>query len=379
MDKNIILAFTGGLQSSVCLHWLVERRRANVTAVVVELGQMPATWELGEYAVDLGARGAHVEDCREEFISDYAFRALQASAVYEHNYLLSGALTRPLIAAVIVRMAREEGCKSVALGAISRSNDITRFTLNVEALAPELNIIGPDEIPPLQSREAAVEYAREHDIEPMEGLNPALSFDTNLWGSAISVNPDVGTWEALSEECYRSTNDPACAPEELEEVTITFQKGVPVALNGEDVPPHELVRRLNEKAGRLGIGRTEVVEDRLAGCKAREVYEAPGATVLMEAHRALEELTLDYATLRAKSRVGQCYAELVYGGNWFSDLRKALNAFVNVVQEKVTGKVKMQLYRGNARAIGRQSPNSLFDSEKARSLTLPGTDGNLTG
>lgn len=365
MDKNIIVAFTGGLQSSVCLHWLVARKRAKVTAVVAELGQMPPTWELGEYAVQLGAEGAHVEDCREEFVREYAFRALRASAVYEQNYLLSGALTRPLIAAVMVRLALEEGCRSVALGAVSRSNDQARFRLNVAALDPEIKIIGPDEIPPLSSRKDAVQYAEEHGIEPMEGIDPELSFDTNLWGSAVGTDPGIGTWEPLPEECYQHTVDPISAAKEPEELTIGFERGNPVSMDGNELAPHELMERLNERAGRHGIGRSEVIEDRLAGCKAREVYEAPGATVLMEAHRALEELTLDYATLQAKSDSGQRYAELVYSGGWFSRLREAMDAFVDVVQEDVSGEVRLQLYRGSVRPTGRRSPNSLFNGNVA--------------
>ncbi len=371
MGKNVILAFTGGLQSSVCLHWLVSRKKANVTAVVVELGQMPPTWELGQYAVDLGAKGAHVEDCRSEFIEDYAFRALRASAVYEQNYLLSGALTRPLIASAICRLAEEEGAEFVALGAISRSNDQARFRLNVSTLAPELTILGPDEIPPLQSRKKAVEYAEDNDISPLDGMEPELSFDTNLWGSAVSAEPDVGTWEKLPETCYKWTTAPPEAPDESEECTISFERGIPNAIDGEELEPVELMEQLNERAGKCGIGRTEVIEDRLAGCKAREIYEAPGATVLMEAHRALEELTLDYYTLQTKGDVGEKYAELVYSGGWFSNLRRAIDAFVDVIQQKVAGEVHLEMYRGNVAITGRRSPESLFDGRAARMCTRP--------
>lgn len=371
MDKSIVLAFTGGLQSSVCLHWLVKRRRANVTVVVVELGQQSPSWELGEYAVKLGAKSAHVEDCREEFIQDYAFPALRASAVYEQNYLLSGALTRPLIAAVLTRLAAEEACDSVALGATSRSNDQTRFQLNVGTLAPHLKIIGPEQIPPLGSRDEAVAYARKNEIEPMEGIEPELSFDTNLWGSAVGTDPSGGTWEPLGEECYQVTTSPLEAPDEPESLTIGFQNGTPHTLDGNVLAPHELVKELNERAARHGVGRSEVIEDRLAGCKAREVYEAPGATVLMEAHRALEELTLDYHTLQVKSESGRRYAEVVYSGGWFSDLRRAMDAFVGVTQENVTGEVQVRLYKGSARAVGQRSPNSLFDGEVALRQTRP--------
>jgi argininosuccinate synthase len=377
MDKSIVLAFTGGLQSSVCLHWLVNRRRANVTAVVVELGQKSASWELGEYAVGLGARSAHVEDCREEFIHDYAFPALRASAVYEQNYFLSGALTRPLIAAVLTRLAREEGCESVALGAISRSNDQARFQMNVTTLAPDLKIIGPEQIPPLSSRNDAVQYAQKHQIQPKEGTEPALSFDTNLWGSAVGADPSASTWEPLGEECYQVTTSPKDAPDEPEMLTVGFEEGRPRTVDDEVLPAHELVRRLNERAAAHGVGRSEVIEDRLAGCKAREVYEAPAATVLMEAHRSLEELTLDYRTLQVKSESGRRYAEVVYSGGWFSELRRAIDAFVDVTQKNVSGEVRMCLYKGCARATGRRSPNSLFDVEVARRQRLPLCDGSF--
>lgn len=378
MDKSIVLAFTGGLQSSVCLHWLVKRKRANVTAVVVELGQRSPSWELGEYAVKLGAESAHVEDCQEEFVCDYAFPALRASAVYEQNYLLSGALTRPLIAAVLTRLAEEEGYHSVALGATSRSNDQTRFQLNVGTLAPHLKIIGPEQIPPLSSRNDAVEYAHKHQIEPTEGNEPELSFDANLWGSAVGTDPSGGTWEPLGEECYQVTTSPMDAPDEPEELTIGFHKGTPRTIDGNVLAPHELVKQLNERGARHGVGRSEVIEDRLAGCKAREVYEAPGATVLMEAHRALEELTLDYHTLQVKAESGRRYAEVVYSGGWFSDLRRAMDAFVDVTQENVNGEVRIRLYKGCARAIGQRSPNSLFDGELALRQTQPIPNGPVS-
>jgi argininosuccinate synthase len=368
---RVILAFTGGLQSSVCLHWLAERLRADVTAAILELGQQCPTWELGENAVKLGASSAHVEDCREEFVRDYAFRALRASAVYEKSYMLSGALARPLIAAVITRLAREEGCWHVALGASAESNDLARFRTNVSALDSELKIIGPDEVAPLASRNDALEYAKEHDLVPKEGIAPCLSFDANLWGSAVTCEADLGTWENIPEEYFQLTTAPENAPDEPETVSIRFEQGTPVALDGEEMLPHQLVSQLNERAGRHGVGRVEVVEDRLTGVKAREVYEAPAATVLMEAHSALEELTLDYELLRSRSEMAPTYADLVYSGGWFSQLRKAMDAFVDVTQEPVTGEVKIRMFRGRASVSGRRSPNSLFDG------TLVRKDGRL--
>ncbi|MFP4027410.1 MAG: argininosuccinate synthase [Candidatus Brocadiia bacterium] len=361
MYKKVALAFTGGLQSSVCLHWLVERRGAKVMAVIAEIGQQSPTWELGEYAVSLGASGAHIEDCCEEFCRDYAFRALRASAIYERRYLLSGALARPLIAAVITRIARQEGCHYLALGTSSRSNDLHRFEMNVSAFDADVEIIRPDEIPPLRSRQDALKYAEKNGIVPPESTIPTLSYDTNLWGGAVAADGSLGTWEPLPEDTYRLTANPMAAPQEPEEIVIEFYKGNPVAVNGEDLAAHTLVQRMNEICGRHGIGRAEVIEDRLTGQKSREVYEAPGSTALMEAHSALEELTLDYKTLEAKSEAARWYAELVYDGLWFSQLRNALDAFMDVTQEHVSGKVRLRLFRGSVSVVGRQSEKSLYN------------------
>ncbi len=361
--QEVIVAFTGGLQSSVCLHWLRDHLGWKVKAVFVDLGQCARPSELGEYAVRIGAEGAHIEDCREVFCRDYAFRALKASAVYERHCLLSGALARPLIAAVVTRLAREEGCRHVALGAGSRSNDLAGFEANVAALAPELEIVGPGEIPPLSSRGKALEYAREHGIVPQQGVTPALSFDANLWGASVVADLSLGTWEALPDEVYRLTVSPEEGPAEPEHLTVEFGKGIPLAVDGEHLAPHELVREINERAGRLGVGRVELIEDRLAGIKARRAYEAPGATVLMEAHSALEEITLDYETLRVKEVEARRYAELVYAGGWFSPLRKAMDAFVDVTQERVSGEVRLKLFRGRVSVVGRRSPWSRYDSD----------------
>jgi len=361
--RKVMVAFTGGLQSSVCVHYLHDHLGCKVMAFVAELGQQSPTWAIGEYAVRIGAEGAHVEDCREEFCRDYAFRALRASAIYEQGYLLSGALARPLIAAVLMRLAGEESCECVSLGACSGSNDLARFRANVAALDRKLKIIGPEEIVPLRSREAAMQYAQEHDLVPQEGVTPCMSFDENLWGACMAQEPGGGTWDPLPERIYRLTASPKEALGEPQQVTIRFERGMPAALDGETLDPHTLVKRMNEIGGRHGVGRTELIEDRLTGLKARETYEAPGATTLMLAHSALEELVLDYDTLNAKAEVGHRYAELVYAGGWFSTLRRALDAFVDVTQEYVTGEVRLELFRGRAFVSGRRSSWSLHDRE----------------
>lgn len=361
MDR-VILAFTGGLQSSVCLHWLRDRGHT-VKVVVVEIGQTSPSWELGEYALSIGAQSAHVEDCREEFCREYAFRALRASAIYERRYLLSGALARPLVAAVVTRMARDEGWRHVALGAGELSNDLARFQANVAALAPELEIVSPDQIPPLKSREAALQYAEQHGIVPQESGVPRLNYDANLWGACVAADPQFGTWESLPPEMFSLTTSPAHAPAEPQQIIVEFQKGSPVAVDGERLPPHTLVKRMNEIAGRHGVGRVELVEDRLAGMKAREAYEAPGATALMEAHSALEELTLHYETLQVKQDAARRYARMIYAGQWFSPARVALDALVESTQQRVSGEVRLELFRGRAYAVGRRSPNSLLNGD----------------
>jgi argininosuccinate synthase len=361
MDKAIV-AFTGGVQSSVCLHWLWDHEGYNVKAVVADLGQKALASALGEYAVRIGARGAHIEDCREEFCRDYAFKALKASGTYERRYLLSGALARPLIATVLTRLAREEGCRYVALGACSRSNDLARFEAYVAALAPELKIIGPAQVPPLKTRQSALQYLQQHGVAPQEGVEARLSFDANLWGASVAADPTLGTWDPVPEAVYQLTTSPVSAPEQPEQVVVEFDMGIPVAVDGKRMAPHELVKEMNDRAGRHGVGRGELIEDRLVGIKAREVYEAPGATALIEAHAALEELTLDYETLQVKQNVARQYAELVYAGGWFTQLKEALDGFVDVTQQRVGGEVRLELFRGRAGIVGRRSPWSLYDS-----------------
>jgi len=361
--ERTILAFTGGLQSSVCLHWLCDHRGSRVKVLIAELGQPAPTRAFAEQALRLGAEGAHIEDLREELCRDYAFRALKAGAAYGGRYLLSSALARPPIAAALIRLARDEGYSCVAHGAGARSNDLARFEASIAALAPELTVIGPGQIPPLRSRRKAIEYARAHSLISKDDALSSLNIDRNLWGTCIAADPKSDTWEPVPEDVYAMTVHPEQAPAEPEQVVLEFQEGIPVAADGERLAPHELVAQLNRRAGRHGIGRVEMMQDRLVGIKAREVYEAPGATVLMEAHTALERLTLDQETLRAKAEMAGRYAELVYAGGWFTQLRKALDAFVDVTQEYVSGEVRLQLFRGRVSVLGTRSRWSLYDAD----------------
>ena len=375
MDK-VLLAFTGGVQSSVCLHWLRDHRGCKVKAFIADLGQTARASEFGEQALRLGAEGAHIEDLREEYCRDYVTRILKASAVHRRHNLLSSALPRPLIAAALVRIAREENFRYVAHGAGARSNDLARFEASIAALAPDLKVLGPRDIPCLRNREEALKYALEHEIVSKADLaTAALNIDVNLWGSCVAADPRTSTWEALPESAYQITSSPLEAPAEPEEIVVEFQKGIPMSVDGRHGLLHELIAQLNQRAGRHGVGRVEIMEDRLVGIKAREIHETPGGTVLMAAHNALEELTLDYETLQAKAEVALHYAELVYNGGWFSQLREALDAFVEVTQEYVSGEVRLEMFRGNVSVSGRRSPWSLYDAE----LVLSDDERRLEG
>ena len=375
MTRKVILAFTGGIQSSVCVHWIAHQGDYRVSAFAADLGQPGNLRRFGEHALRLGAAKAHIEDAREEFCRDYVLPALQAGAVYENAYLLSGALARPLISEIMVRLAREEAAQIVAHGAGPQSNDLARFENSLGALDPDIEIIGPSNVPPLQSRKKTLAYAEKKEIMPDEKLGPALHLDRNLWGWCVEVDPLLDTGEDLPEDVYQMTTAPQNAPDEADTVEITFEAGVPVELDGQRMSLHELIDELNNRAGRQGIGRTQVIEDGVAGIKARQVYERPAACVLTEAHTALEELTLDYDTLELKKRLGRTYGEIVYKGAWFSPAKEAMDAFFSVTQKYMTGKVTLELYHGACRVVGRSSPQSLYDTELAKREREKGLDG----
>jgi len=375
MKKEVIMAFTGGVQSSVCLHWLAHSGGYRVSAFAANLGQPGSLRRFGEHALSLGANMAHLEDVRDEFCHDYVLPALKAGAVYGNCYLLSGALTRPLIADVMVRLAEDEACTTVAHGAGPQSSDLARFEQSIAALAPDMELIGPGEIPPLQTRQKAVDYAREKDIMPDEKLGPALHMDRNLWGWAVEVDPLMDTGEELPEEVYQLTANPREAPDDPDEVEISFEEGAPVALDGRELSLKDLISELNQRAGRHGIGRTQVIEDGVSGIKAREVYERPAAEVLTRAHTALEELVLDYPTLELKKQLGRHYGQIVYRGEWFSPLKDALDAFFDSTQQHMNGNVTMELYHGAAQVLRRSSPMSLYDTDLAQREREKGLDG----
>jgi len=378
MDK-VIVAFTGGLQSTVTLHWLKTHEQCKVIAFAANLGQHGKMHLFAEHALRVGADSVHVEDLRDEFCRNYIFPALKASAVYESGYLLSSALAHALIASALARLAREESCDYVAHGAGRRSNNMARFEAAIAALAPDLNIISPADIPPLESRQEALRYSEERGLHLQGELSPCISLDRNLWGSAIAPDPRQDTWQEIPEELFELTKRPEDTPQEPQELVVRFERGEPVSVDGDKRPPWELIDDLNGVAGRHGVGRVELYEDTLAGLKARQVYECPAATVLMTAHQALDALTLDYEVLRTKAKLSDTYAELIYAGAWFSRLKEALDAFVDVTQQYVTGDVRLRLNRGVCKVIAQHSEYSLYDGELAYQDAMRGMDGRAAG
>lgn len=362
-DK-VVLAYSGGLDTSVAIPWLREKKGLDVVAVTVDVGQPVDLERVRRKAVDSGAVAAYVADARQEFAEEYILPALRANALYEGVYPLSTSLARPLIARHLVDVARREGAKFVAHGCTGKGNDQVRFDLSTTSLAPELGVIAPAREWKM-TREEEVAYAQQHGI-PVEATKASpYSTDENLWGRSV----ECGVLEDPSieppEEVYGWTTSPAAAPDAPAYVTIGFSAGAPVSLNGGRLPLHELVLRLNKIAGAHGVGRIDHLESRVVGIKSREVYECPAATVLIAAHQALEALVLPRDLLEAKRGIESRYGQLVYDGLWFGPLRPAYDAFVGVSQERVTGEVSMKLFKGATRIAGRRSPYSLYQHRLA--------------
>jgi argininosuccinate synthase len=363
--RKVALAYSGGLDTSVIIPWLRETYGCQVVAVVADVGQVEDFEAVAKKALASGAIECRVVDVRDTFVSDYVFPALRAGAVYEGRYLLGTALARPLIARVQVDVAKETGCDALAHGCTGKGNDQVRFELTYRALAPELPIIAPWREWTLRSREDEIAYAARHGIPvPVTAAKP-YSIDQNLWHTSyeggILEDPAV----APSEDMYQLTCDPAQAPDEPAFVEVGFESGVPVALNGRRLPPAELVSALNALAGAHGVGRMDLVENRLVGMKSRGVYETPAGTVLTNALRDLESLTLERETHHFRETISSRYAELVYYGLWHSPLRSAFDAFLETSHRWVTGTVRMKLFKGFGLAVARSSPYSLYRHDLA--------------
>jgi len=357
------LAYSGGLDTSIIIPWLKENYGCEVIAMVCDLGQGEELDPLREKALLSGASKIYIEDVKREFIEEYVFPTLKAGAVYEGKYLLGTSMARPLIAKKLVEVAQKEGAQAVAHGATGKGNDQVRFELSVKALAPELKIIAPWREWDIRSREDAVEYAAARGIPVPVTKDRPYSLDRNIWHLSHEGADLEDPAKEPPDDIYLLVCPPEKAPDRPAYVSVDFERGVPVGLNGEKLDPVTLMERLNALAGENGVGIADVVENRLVGMKSRGVYETPAGTVLFLAHRELELLTLDRATLHFKEHVALRYAELVYDGLWFSPLKEALDAFVDATQRTVTGTAVMKLYKGNCTPAGAASPYSLYDRE----------------
>lgn len=360
--EKVILAYSGGLDTSIIIPWLKENYDYEVIAMAGDVGQGEELSPLNEKAIKTGASKIYIEDLKEVFITDYIWPTLKAGAMYEGKYLLGTSFARPIIAKRMVEIAKKEGATAIAHGATGKGNDQVRFELTVKALAPELKIIAPWRIWDIKSRDDAIDYATARNIPIPVSKKDNYSRDRNLWhlsheGSELE-DPAL---EPIYDRLLQLSTTPEKAPDKPTYVEIGFDKGIPVSINGEKMGPIELLTFLNKVGGENGVGNIDIVENRLVGMKSRGVYETPGGTILYAAHRDLELLTLDRDTLHYKDLVAQRFAELVYYGQWFSPLRESLSAFVDSTQKTVTGTVRMKLYKGNIISAGTTSPFSLFD------------------
>ena len=363
--KKAVVAYSGGLDTSIIIPWLRENYGCEVIACTADLGQGSELEGLEEKALATGATSVHVEDLREEFIVDYIYPALKAGACYEGRYLLGTSLARPLIAKRQVEIAEREGADAVAHGCTGKGNDQVRFELTFKALNPKLHVIAPWREWSIRSREDAIDYARERDIPIDASPDKIYSHDQNLWHRSSEGGDLEDPWNPAPAEIYGLTVSPEDAPDRPTVVTIDFERGEPVRIDDQPLGPVELLETLNRLGGENGIGRVDMVENRLVGMKSRGVYETPGGTILYSAHHELESLVLSAELLRMKETLAPRYAELIYNGQWFTPLRQALDGFIQGTQERVTGSVRLKLYKGNVLVEGRRSPYSLYREDYA--------------
>ena len=358
--KRVVLAYSGGLDTSVILRWLIETYRCEVVAFCADLGQGEELIPIRDKALRTGATAVHIADLREEFVRDFVFPMLRANAVYEGAYLLGTSIARPLIARAQVEVARAEGADALSHGATGKGNDQVRFELTYAALAPELTVIAPWREWDLDSRSALIEFARRHDIPVPVTADRPYSTDRNLFHISYEGGILEDPWAEPPPKMFLLTNAPEAAPDVPVDLEIDYEGGDPVAVDGARLPPAALLERLNRVGGEHGVGRVDLVENRYVGMKSRGVYETPGGTILHVAHRALESLALDREVLHLRDSLLPRYAEMIYYGFWFSPEREALQQLVDRVQEDVTGRVRLRLYKGNVTVTGRRSPRSLY-------------------
>lgn len=362
---RVALAYSGGVDTSVAIRWLKEERGLDVIACAVDVGQGGDAESLKARARGAGAVDAYVIDARERFAREYLFTALKANALYENGYTLQSALSRPIIAEEVICVAKENDCEWFSHGCTGKGNDQARFESAVAALAPELKVIAPVREWEFRTREEEIDYAAKHNIPvPVKKESP-YSLDENMWGVAIECGVLEDPWCEPPEDAYIMTVSPQNAPDKPTDIEIAFEAGEPVSLDGRRMDPVDLLAELNEVGGRNGVGRLDLVENRLVGIKSREIYEAPGATILISAHKALEDLVISRDVMHLKEELSLVFGRLIYEGLWFSDLRESLQAFVDSTQRYVTGTLKMRLYKGNCSVAGRKSDYSLYDKKLA--------------
>ncbi|WMJ87738.1 argininosuccinate synthase [Anaerocolumna sp. MB42-C2] len=370
MKEKVILAYSGGLDTTMIIPWLKENYDYDVVCVCINVGQGNELDGLEERAKLSGATKLYIEDVVDEFVDDYVLPCVKAGAVYENKYLLGTSMARPVIAKRLVEIARKENATAICHGATGKGNDQVRFELGIKALAPDLKIIAPWRIWDVSSREEEIEYCKNHGIDLPFSADNSYSRDRNLWHiSHEGLELEDPACAPNYDHLLVLSVSPEKAPDEGETLTLTFDKGIPTALNGKALKPSDIITELNTLGGKHGVGIIDIVENRVVGMKSRGVYETPGGTILMEAHTQLEELILDRATLTCKKEIGNKFADVVYEGKWFTPLREALQAFVDVTQQYVTGEVKLKLYKGNIIKQGTTSPYSLYNESIASFTT----------
>jgi argininosuccinate synthase len=362
---KIVVAYSGGLDTSVMVRWLIEHWNAEVVTATGDLGQRKELAGVEEKARATGAVAAHIVDAREEFLRDYVFPALRASALYEKTYPMATSIGRPLLAKILVDVARKEGATMVSHGCTGKGNDQVRFEVSLAALAPDLTVVAPLREWEFRSREEEILYARKHGIPVAATEKSPYSIDENIWGTSVECGVLEDPMAEAPEDAFQITVSPEEAPDKPQYIEIEFEGGTPVGLNGAAMDPVPLVQWLNDTGGAHGIGRLDLIENRLVGIKSREVYEAPAASILHFAHTELERLTLEKSVFHMKHQLSSEYANLIYNGLWFTPLRSALDAFVTETQRSVTGMVRLKLYKGTVGIAGRSSVHSLYNTQLA--------------
>ena len=363
--KKVVLAYSGGLDTSVMIPWLKDNYGCEVIAMVADVGQAEELDGLKEKGIKTGASKVYIEDLKKEFVEDHLFKMIKAGAVYEGRYLLGTSIARPLIAKRQVEIAKKEGADAVAHGATGKGNDQVRFELTYKALDPDLKIIAPWREWEIKSRQEEMEYAKKKGIPVPVTKEKPYSSDRNLWHISFEGGILEDPWKEPNDDMFLLSVSPEKAPDKPTYVEVTFESGVPVAVDNKKMDGVSLVSKLNDLGGANGIGRVDMVENRLVGIKSRGVYETPGGTILMIAHKDLESITLERDTAHYKEGVAIKYAELIYYGQWFSPLKESLDKFIDETQKRVNGTVRLKLYKGNCSVVGRKSPHSLYDPQLA--------------